>query len=237
MRILAVLVLVSGLVAAQEPDAKVPILEREKFGVADFARSANVYIALGEEEGIKLLESQVGLWDGKGFTKNERIGWLCRVLFEPKSPTRDEPPKKVMSPGGPVLVGGAKKGAPAKPIRNPWFGAVSLPYKTMPLSRWPKFPVAVEDDVPFVLAEGLMLAGRPEDPKAYIAHCRKHGKFRTKKFAIPNRKTAAAALDKLIGSARWKKIAWSHKSKNNSYTISEKWTIEKIREQVKNTSE
>lgn len=234
MRTIAVLAALTATVVAQKAPS-IPILEKQKFGVADFAASANVFIGLGEKEGIKLLESRVTLWGVKGISTNERIGWLCRVLFEPKSPTKDKPPKKVMSPGGVVLVGGAKKGSPAKPIRAPWFGAVSLPYKSMPLSRWPKYPVAVQDDGPFVLAEGLLLAGLPEDPKKYIAHCREHGRFRTTKFAIPNRKTAEAALDAMIGSERWKKIVWSYESKNNRYRISEKWTIDKIREQVRNT--
>jgi hypothetical protein len=51
------------------------------------AEAANHYVALGEEAATKELESLTSDWteDRKGgFSTNERIGWICRILFQPK---------------------------------------------------------------------------------------------------------------------------------------------------------
>ena len=91
----------------------------KKFGLS-LARSANVLIALGEEKATKLLLSRVTGWGyGKGFCVNERIAWLCRLVYEPKPSTGKTDPKMVMTPGGPVPAEGVNKPPKGKlkPIR------------------------------------------------------------------------------------------------------------------------
>ena len=233
MRILALLVLALCLAAQdQTPTRKkpvsLPILEQRQFGPHDLARSANALIALGEEKAVKELESRITDWGrGKGYCTNERIGWLCRLLFDPRPVTKSADPGP--TPGGRPRT--TKVGS--RPIRRPLFGALTLPYKSMPLSRWPKYPLAIQDGVAFVLSEGYMLGGMPEHPGQYIAHCRKHGTFRRTPFTIPDRPTASRALEKLLRSPRWKAIRWSHEEKNLKYFVDEGGCIDGLKSQVK----
>ena len=109
MRTIALVLVLAATSIGQQKAPRLPILEKEAYGTHDLVASVNAVIALGEKEGVKFLLSKVTHFGaGKGFCINERVAWICRLVFEPKSPTKDEKPRKVMSPGGPVLVGGAK---------------------------------------------------------------------------------------------------------------------------------
>src|SRR5262245_9647231 len=99
--------------------AQLPKLFREKsFTCATLAEAVNHYVALGEKSALKELDSTTLDW-GKdydaGFSRNERVGWVCRVLFQSKE---------------------------KESLRGPSYGGHDLPYNSMPLTNWPLYPVA-----------------------------------------------------------------------------------------------
>jgi hypothetical protein len=208
------LVIVSNLPFRESyrPRTEPPRLLREKsFTCATLAEAANHYIALGEDVGTKELEAHASDWSGDhrgGFSRNERLGWVCRIVFRPRG---------------------------KEPLRCPHYGALSLPYHTMPLSKWPLYPVACSGSTYFVLDEGYMLGGEPEDPKDYLDYCRTEGKFRTERVPMPTRRQALKDVERLRQSAAWKAIKWTDSGEGFSYMFSEedawafpRWQAEKI---------
>src|SRR5262245_17297852 len=113
---LAALLLVSPPHVQGDDFVRLKLLSEREFGPDVLARSANELIALGEDKAVKLLIESSGEMEPEpttGIDKNERVGWLCRLVFEPKN---DEP------------------------LRPPRFGRLSLPYESMRISDWPQFP-------------------------------------------------------------------------------------------------
>src|SRR5262249_40890802 len=113
--------------------ADVPALFKGRaFTCATLAEVVNHYVALGEDAAVKELKALVPKgFSGfkRGFSMDERIGWVCRILFEPKG---------------------------TEPLRPPGLGGLSLP--PMPLKEWPFYPVARSGETYCVLSEGYMLA-------------------------------------------------------------------------------
>jgi hypothetical protein len=159
--------------------------------------AANHYIALGEAAGIKELESHMLDWGvdhRAGFSNNERLGWVCRIVFQPRG---------------------------ENPLRAPRYGGLSLPWNSVPLTRWPLYPVACSGSTYFVLSEGYTLAGDPEDPKDYLHYCRTQGRFRTERLPVPTRGEALKDLESLGQSAAWKAIKWTDSGQGFYYMLSE----------------
>jgi hypothetical protein len=196
------------LLVLQVACGAVPRLFQEKeFTAASFADAVNHFVALGEDAAIQELRGLATdtLTDFKrDFSFNTRIGWMCRVLFETKSES----------------------------LRPPGFGALHLPYNTMPDESWPLYPVALSGSTYFVLSEGYSLAGEPEDPKAYIDYCRRTGVFRKKQVKVPTKAEALRDAAALRHSAAWQSIKWKDSGENWSYTMDEGWTWEFIQKQA-----
>lgn len=175
----------------------------------EWALAANYYIALGEEKGLKrlLADSVQGNKDTfRHADARDRAANLCRILFEPKG---------------------------EKPIRQPLFGVLSLPMRSMRLEQWPQYPMVEQDGVWFVLAEGYMLGGLPEELSDYVSLNKELGTYRKKAVDVPSSSKSLTACESLLKSSRWKAIRWSFKSPSESYTYNESWTIELLREQAK----
>jgi hypothetical protein len=206
------------LIGAAPCQAEVPRLFREKsLTCVTLAEAVNHYVALGEEKGLKELESLALDWESdfkhsrdKGFTINHRIGYVCRIVFEPKG---------------------------KEPLRQPGFGAPSLPYISMPLTSWPLYPVAASGSSYFVLSEYWMIMGIPEKPKEYLKYCRNNGKFRKEAVPIPTRAQALKDLESLRQSKAWKAIKWKDSEPGLSYEISEEWVFSRIKPQAENIPE
>lgn len=184
------------------------LFTKKKFNCVTLAEAANFYISMGEKraiEALKDLEEDVFVGFEKGFDANERIGWVCRIIFQ---------------------------GEEDKPLRQPLYGGLSLPYLTMPLERWPLYPIGESNGVYFVLSEGYMLAGVAERASAYIDYCSSTGSFRKSAVSIPNRTEAATAFDDLKNSKRWGAIKWKDQRLGTSYTMSEEWVLRDIRSQA-----
>ena len=181
--------------------AEIPKLFRERSFVAtDLAAAVNHYLALGEEAAVRELSALAPDHDfkrdivAKGFSLPERVGWVCRILFQPKGD---------------------------KPLRGPGYGGHSLPRLTMPSNSWPLYPVAASGDSFFVLSEGYTLAGAAEDPKQFLAYCRAEGAFRKKPVPVPTRDQARKDVAMLHESAAWKAIKWKDGGRGSTYTMSE----------------
>ncbi len=179
------------------------------FTCADLGEATNHFVALGEEAAIKELEGLTSDWEkdhkpGR-FSRNERVGWVCRILFQPKG---------------------------EEPLRPPGFGGLSLPWESMPLKAWPLYPVAACGKSYFVLSEGYRLRGLAEDPRAYLKYCRAHGKFRTERVPVPTRAQALNDLEGLRESDAWKAIKWTDSGQGFSYTFSEAWAWRFIEKQA-----
>ncbi|WP_395143890.1 hypothetical protein [Armatimonas sp.] len=153
---------------------EVPTLFRkEAFTADDLAVAVNYFVARGEKEAAKeLARLAPDAFDYKtplkeriarGFELHDRVEWVLRILFLPRK---------------------------AQPLREPRYGGLSLPILTMPLTRWPLYPVAASGGSYFVLSEGYMLGGSPENPLKYLKYCQREGRFRTQPVPVPTREQA-----------------------------------------------
>ena len=57
----------------------------------------------------------------------------------------------------------------------PIVAGLAVPAKPGDEKLLPRFPVAIEGDIPFFLVEGYRLAGRAERPESHVAYFRKFG--------------------------------------------------------------
>ena len=192
------------------------------------AEAVNRYVAIGEAATIKELQqvssqesSQKELFAGKGFSVNERIGWVCRVLYIPKDP----PPLFIPKTG--VLI--TEK---AGPLRAPEFGLLAMPEKTMPAEKWPLYPVAFSGSTYVVLKQGYTDSGTPEELTHYLMYCKNNGVFRQTPVPVPTKEQAEKDIANLRQSGSWQAIKWEDND-GFSYVMGEQWAWSSIQNQVK----
>lgn len=82
------------------------------------------------------------------------------------------------------------------------------------------------------MSEGYLLAGVPEDPRAYIDYCRTNGVFRKTKVTVPTKTQALKDAAALRKSKAWTDIKWTDSGQNWSYTMDEGWAWEFIQKQA-----
>jgi len=193
-------------------DGEVPrIFEEKDFTAASLAEAVNYFIKLGEDKAVEELNGLVdpsGLGRKNGFSVNERVGWICRVLFVSKPNTQLRPPR---------------------------FGGLYLPTLTMPADRWPLYPIALSGSTYFVLSEGYSLGGMAENPKSYIQYCRQTGTSRKELIRVPSRAQALKDSVTLRESEPWKMIKWSDSGPGRSYTMDEGYAFRFIGKQAEAT--
>ena len=192
---------------APKPDRTPVLFKQKQFDSIVLANAINYYVGLGEKQSLTELQSlSVDDYDfSNEFDVNERIGWVCRVLYETKN---------------------------GKPLHPPAFGGLSLPRNSMPLQNWPLYPVAKTGNTYVVLSEGYSLSGRAEPVSNYLNYCKSNGTFLTQKISPPNRQAAITDVSNLRRSARWASINWSDSGAGFSYTISEQWIWDSIEHQA-----
>ena len=194
---------VAFALAAPKPDRTPVLFKQKQFDSIVLANAINYYVGLGEKQSlIELQALSVDDFDfSNGFDVNERIGWVCRALYETKN---------------------------KKPLRPPAFGGLSLPRNSMPLQNWPLYPVAKTGSTYVVLSEGYSLAGHAEPVSSYLDYCKSNGTFLKQKISVPNRQAAITDVSNLRKSARWASIKWSDSGPGFSYTMSEQWIWDSI---------
>jgi len=203
-----------GLAHADVPK----LFSEQSFNAMTLATAVNHYVILGEDAAVKELEdlSEVEAaeveknrgFNPRGFSINERIAWVCRILFQPKSDAEQ-----------PYL-------------RAPKFGKLNLPEKFMPVENWPLYPVAFYGSTYFVLGESYSDDNHVmEEPKHYIEYCRDNGIFRTNLIKLTRAQILKDA-DALHNSSQWKAIKWVDDA-GYSYPMGEQWTWGFIQKQAK----
>jgi hypothetical protein len=98
-------------------------------------------------------------------------------------------------------------------------------------------PLAAPASSYFVLSEGYMLFGWPENPKEYLKYCRANGQFRKQSVPIPSKAQALKDLEQLRQSKAWKAIKWKDSGNGFDYIISEEWAWQFIKKQAEDTPE
>jgi hypothetical protein len=197
--------------------AEVPKLFREQaFTCATLADAVNHYVGIGEDASLKELQAlalqevadadQNRGFNIRGFSINERIGWVCRILFEPKSGSY---------------------------IRAPKYGKLNIPEKFMPIAKWPLYPVVLSGSTYFVVSESYSDDNHvPEDPKHYITYCAENGNFRKTPVKVATAAQVLKDADALRQSAPWQAIQWVDDS-GYSYPLGEEWTWGFIQRQTR----
>jgi hypothetical protein len=192
--------MVLGLAHAEVPK----LFTQKSFTSANLAEAVNRYVAIGEEASLKefqLLSAQENasqeIFGGKGFSVNERISWLCRILYEPRElPALSAPKLGVLAP-------------PTKsPLRPPKFGMLCLPENSMPANQWPLYPVAFSGSTYLVLKQGYTSSGTPENLTHYLAYCKDNGIFRKIPVEVPTREQAEKDIANFRQSPQWQAIEW-----------------------------
>jgi hypothetical protein len=198
--------------------ADVPkLFSEQSFTSITLATAVNHYVLLGKDEAVKELEDLSDAeaaeteknrgFNSRGFSINERISWVCRILFEPKSDARQ-----------PYL-------------RPPKFGKLNLPVKFMPIEDWPLFPVVLSGSTYFVMSESYSDDNHvPEEPKHYIEYCRDNGVFRTTLIKLTRAQILKDA-DALHKSAPWQAIRWEDDD-GSGYPMGDQWTWGFIQKQA-----
>jgi hypothetical protein len=185
-------------VLGDELPANTPQLFRQReFDAAMLAEAVNHFLKLGPvpgEKALKDLAAIASIRQTDGLSLTERAAWICRVLYQPAAR------------------------APLRDIRS---GGLSLPYLSMPLAKWPLYPLARSGDSLFVLAEGRHGTGIPESLTKYIAWCRSQGVWLDKPLPVPDRATAMRDAENLRAGAAWQAIRWKDRKQGNSYTMHE----------------
>jgi hypothetical protein len=189
------LMMTAGLCRAEIPK----LFCQPEFNSVTLVDAANHFIAIGEQAAVKELED-IAANDATNRTwmfsrGNERIGWMCRMLFEPKG---------------------------SSPLRAPNYGRLNLPEKSITLAKWPLYPVVLSGSTYFVLSEGYVTDQVPEDPKHYIEYCRSHGRFRITPIATSTREQAMKDAANLRQSDMWRSIKWEDEM-GVSYPFGQQW--------------
>jgi hypothetical protein len=86
-------------------------------------------------------------------------------------------------------------------LEPPMLGA-PIPEMPTDLRRVPRFPIAIQDDIPFLITMGYSLFGKPETPQwRAIPYFREHGVMRSKPLVPTTR--PFDAIDRLAHSPQW----------------------------------
>jgi hypothetical protein len=208
-RIFICLVLMTlGIARADVPK----LLTERAFTSASLAEAANHYIAIGEPATVKELEkcaledaAHEGWISNRGFSINERIGWVCRIIYEPTGHS---------------------------PLRAPKFGILNIPEKSMPIEKWPLYPLALSGSTYLVLNQSYTPDGTPEDAKQYLDYCQKNGVFRKSAVVVPSQEQAMKDAAAIRETPEWKAIKWQGDGKF-TYPMGEQFTWAFLQKQAK----
>jgi hypothetical protein len=205
----------SGTVLSRSgPSSEVPLLfRRRSFTCATLAEAVNHFVVLGGDKATRellaLVPHDVEEPDlSNSISVAERIGWVCRILLIPRGHT---------------------------PLRAPYYGGLDLPWNSMPLERWPLYPVVRSGRTYFVLSEGYSLDGLPEVPREYVRYCLANGNFRRVPVTVPTRDEAMRDAAALRRSVAWRAIKWRDSGPGFSYAMNESPRWRFIQDQAQST--
>jgi hypothetical protein len=153
----------------------VPALDGEAFDPATAIRGVNRLVALGRDAALDELRSRArSAGDG---AEAAAVVVLCRLVVVP-------PP-----------------GAPLPPLR---IGVPDLVLSPGAEADWPLFPLALVDDVPFLLVREYLLGGLAETLAEHVEACATAREVRSRPLRPGSPLSAVAAL---LGSSAWDRLA------------------------------
>ena len=153
----------------------VPMLDGESFDPAAAVRAVNRLLAAGPAAALDALRSRAR--DATTGPEQGDVLVLCRLAFDPA-------PGAVLPP----LLAGVPD--------------VVVPEDAE--AEWPRFPLALVDDVPFLLVRGYLVGGLAEPPAEHVERCTRAGQLRTRPLSPAPPLAAVAAL---LGSDAWERLA------------------------------
>jgi hypothetical protein len=197
-----------GLCRADVPQ----LFTQRNFTSVTLVDAVNHFVGIGEDASVKELQEIISNeaadtnWIfSRGFSVDERIGWVCRILFEPKD---------------------------GSPLRPPDYGRLNLPQKFMPLDKWPLYPLALSGSTYFVLGENYTADSTPESAEHYIAYCENNGVFRKMPVQLSTKAQAMQDALALRQCKSWQSIKWDD-DHGFSYPLGERWTWGFMQNQIK----
>ncbi|MFN0054307.1 MAG: hypothetical protein ACKV0T_19195, partial [Planctomycetales bacterium] len=146
----------------------------EKYNPRKVIRAVNLLQPLGKEKALVAIDEFLRVTSSWHDESREGMFLVLRTLFE--------------VPDDPGYM----------PTMN-----VGAPHPVMPKDPklLPRFPIALEGDIPFLLVEGYSLFGEGEHPEQHVEYFRQHGKLRAKPLQPAG--NPFAELDKFSKSPRW----------------------------------
>ncbi len=150
----------------------------DQFNPNELMTYANDFVALKSDEQESALRRMAA--SSSGPEHSLRVFLICRVLF-----TKE------------------KGKLPLRPMR---LGGSEVPINKVHPTDWPLFPLALMDDIPFLLTQGYVLAGITEDPVDYVDYCFKNAQIRTTNFRAKEADGVKTAALRLTEEARFKKL-------------------------------
>lgn len=131
-----------------------------RYNPREVIRAVNLLQPLGKEKSLAAIDEFLRVASHFHDSGREGVFLVLRTLFDVPADPGYMPPMLVGAP------------TPAEPDGH---------------SLLPRFPIAIEGDIPFLLVEGYSLAGFPEQPESHVAYFRKHGQVRAKPLAPSDR--------------------------------------------------
>jgi hypothetical protein len=136
--------------------ARAPRLEGYHFNPQDLVAAVNALQPLGKDLAVAALAEYLRVCPSVDNSSREGVFLILRALFE--------------VPVDPGFLPRMLAGAPDPPEpRDP--------------RKLPRFPLAIEGDIPFMLVHGYELGGHPQDPGDHLRYFREHGTLRAKPLA------------------------------------------------------
>jgi hypothetical protein len=219
---------VSGFCQAEVPK----LLTERTFTSASLAEAANHYVTLGEQATFNELESLIAensthtnRPSSRGYSVDERIAWILRIVYVPKDPI----PMHVAKTGA-WLPGVIVQ------LRPPNFGTLQLPIGSMPAEKWPLYPLALSGSTYSVLKERYNPMSASETINHYMEYCRDNGAFRKTPVAMPTREQALKDVGQIRQSDAWKAIKWVNNDAIG-FPFGEEWTWNFIQTQARTIPE
>jgi hypothetical protein len=187
----------------------------EKYNPATLVVTANKLISLGQTKAEEALGNLANTRIGSGFDEMDRnsyIAWLCLLIYDPKQ-----------GEGLPLPGFGGPDFPNTGFVKGPKWSVFNSP-------KWPRFPLAMKRQVPFLLVRGYELAGLPEPISFYLKDCHENEIFRTDLYVIPTYASANEALQELLASPEWHALNWKELGGDGSFWRDRK--IEFLKDQV-----
>jgi hypothetical protein len=118
----------------------------------------------------------------RGEHQGDSVFFLCRMLYVPKEKAEFRRPMI----GGAAFLGGTD------------------------YADWPLEPIALVDDIPFLITSGYALGGVAELPEDYVRYCIQNCEWNPVPFQPKSKREKKQALEKLLASRKWKRPLEPH---------------------------